>query len=110
MGVVSLIDKGAVVLDEFLYRRPEAAGKRGEDGFVDDPLLGGVIGIIINRDQVIEGFESLASALAELRLSQLWRKVSQVCMEAKCRSASCSRVQKASPSHDIEILITLPHG
>ena len=26
VGVVSLIDKGAVVLDEFLYRRPEAAG------------------------------------------------------------------------------------
>jgi hypothetical protein len=27
VGVVSLIDKGAVSLDEFLYRRPEAAGK-----------------------------------------------------------------------------------
>jgi hypothetical protein len=25
VGVVSLIDKGAVILDEFLYRRPEAA-------------------------------------------------------------------------------------
>jgi hypothetical protein len=38
VGIVSLINKGAVVLDEFLYRRPEAAGKRGKDGFVDDPL------------------------------------------------------------------------
>jgi hypothetical protein len=26
VGVVSLIDKGAVVLNEFLYRRPETAG------------------------------------------------------------------------------------
>jgi hypothetical protein len=41
VGVVSLTNKGAVVLNEFLYRRPEAAGKGGEDGFVDKPLLGG---------------------------------------------------------------------
>jgi hypothetical protein len=52
VGVVSLIDKGAMGLDEFLYRGPETAGKRGKDGFVDDPLLAGVIGIIINRNQV----------------------------------------------------------
>jgi len=68
VGVVSLIDKRAVGFSEFLYRRPEAACKRGKDGFVDDPLLGGVIGIIINRDQVIEGFDQFSSALAELRL------------------------------------------
>ena len=55
VGVVSLIDKGVMGFNEFRYRRPEAAGKRGEDGFVDNPLLGGVIGIIINRDQAIEG-------------------------------------------------------
>ena len=42
--------------NKFLYRRPETACKGGEDGFVDDPFLGGVIGVIINRDQVIEGF------------------------------------------------------
>jgi hypothetical protein len=30
VGVVSLIDKGAVGFNEFLYRRPEAAGKRGK--------------------------------------------------------------------------------
>jgi len=36
---------------EFLYRRPEAAGKRGKDRFVDDPFLGGVIGIVINRER-----------------------------------------------------------
>jgi hypothetical protein len=30
VGVVSLIDKGAVGLNEFLYRGPETAGKRGE--------------------------------------------------------------------------------
>jgi hypothetical protein len=34
VGIVSLIDKGAVGFKEFLYRRPEAAGKGGEDGFV----------------------------------------------------------------------------
>ena len=50
-----------MVLDEFLYRRPEAAG--GEDGFVDDPLLGGVIGIVVNRDKVIEGFNQFSFRL-----------------------------------------------
>ena len=29
VGIVSLTNKGAMGLDEFLYRRPEAAGKRG---------------------------------------------------------------------------------
>jgi hypothetical protein len=38
VGVVSLIDKGAVGFKEFLYRRPEAAGKGGEDGFVDEGM------------------------------------------------------------------------
>jgi len=52
-----------VALDEFLYRGPEAAGKRGEDGFVDDPFLGGVVGIIINCDQVIEGFDQFGFGL-----------------------------------------------
>jgi hypothetical protein len=42
VGVVCLIDKGAVGFKEFLYRRPETAGKRGKDGFVDDPFLGGL--------------------------------------------------------------------
>jgi hypothetical protein len=42
-----LNQKGAVGFKEFLYRRPEAAGKRGKDGFVDDPFLGGVVGIVI---------------------------------------------------------------
>ena len=63
VGVVSLIDKGAVDFNEFLYRRPETAGKRGKDGFVDDPFLGGVIGIIINRDKVIEGFDQFCFRL-----------------------------------------------
>ena len=39
VGVVSLTNKGAVGFNEFLYRRPEAAGKRGKDGFVDDPFF-----------------------------------------------------------------------
>ena len=73
MGVVSLIDKGAVGLDEFLYRRPEAAGKRGKDGFVDDPLLGGVIGIIINRDQVIEGFNQFGFRLGGVEVGRCRR-------------------------------------
>jgi hypothetical protein len=60
VGVVCLIDEGAVGLGEFLYGRPETAGKGGEDGFVDKPLLGGVIGIIVNRDQVIEGFSQFS--------------------------------------------------
>ena len=61
VGVVSLVNKGAVGFNEFLYRRPEAAG--GKDGFVDDPFLDGVIGIIINRDQVIEGFDEFSFRL-----------------------------------------------
>jgi hypothetical protein len=73
VGVVSLIDKGAVGLDEFIYRRPEAAGKRGEDGFVDDPLLGGVIGIIINRDKVIEGFDEFGFRLGGVEVGRRLR-------------------------------------
>jgi hypothetical protein len=57
VGVVSLIDKGAVGFNEFLYRRPETAGEGGENGFVDEPLLGGVIGIVVDCDKVIEGFD-----------------------------------------------------
>jgi hypothetical protein len=39
MGVVCLIDKGAVGFNEFLDSRPETAGEGGKDRFVDDPLL-----------------------------------------------------------------------
>jgi hypothetical protein len=60
VGVVGLTNKGAVGFNEFLYRRPEAACKGGKGGFVDDPFLGGVIGIIINRDEVIEGFDQFS--------------------------------------------------
>jgi hypothetical protein len=63
VGVVCLTDKGVVGFKEFLYRRPEAAGKRGKDGFVDDPFLGGVVGIVINRDEVIEGFDEFGFGL-----------------------------------------------
>ena len=63
VGVVGLINKGAVGFKEFLYRRPETAGKGGKDRFVDKPLLGGVIGIIVNRDQVIEGFNQFGFGL-----------------------------------------------
>jgi hypothetical protein len=70
MGVVGLIDKGAVGLGEFLYRRPETAGKRGKDGFVDKSLLGGVIGIIVNRDQVIEGFNQFCFGLGGVEVGR----------------------------------------
>ena len=70
MGVVSLIDKGAVVLDEFLYRRPETAGKGGKDGFVDEPFLGGVIGIVVNRDKVIEGFDQFGFGLGGVEVGR----------------------------------------
>jgi hypothetical protein len=73
VGVVSLIDKGAVGFKEFLYRRPETAGKRGKDGFVDDPLLGGVIGIIINRDKVIEGFNQFGFRLGGIEVGRCRR-------------------------------------
>jgi hypothetical protein len=73
VGVISLIDKGAVGLGEFLYRRPEAAGKRGKDGFVDDPLLGGVIGIIINRNKVIEGFDEFGFGLGGVEVGRCRR-------------------------------------
>jgi hypothetical protein len=73
VGVVSLTNKGAVGFDEFLYRRPETAGKRGEDGFVDNPFLGGVIGIIINRDQVIEGFNQFSYHLGGIEVGRCRR-------------------------------------
>ena len=59
VGIVSLIDKGAVGYNEFFDSRPETACKGGENGFVDYPFLGGVVGIIINRNQVIEGFDQV---------------------------------------------------
>jgi hypothetical protein len=65
-----------VVLDEFLYRRPETAGKRGKDGFVDDPFLGGVIGIIVDCDKVIEGFNQFGFRFGGVdigRRSRRWR-------------------------------------
>jgi len=73
VGVVCLIDKGAVGFNEFLYRRPEAAGKGGKDGFVNDPLLGGVIGIVINRDQVIEGFDQFGFRLGGVEVGRCRR-------------------------------------
>jgi hypothetical protein len=74
VGIVSLIDKGAVVLDKFLYRRPETAGKRGKDGFVDNPFLGGVIGIVINRDKVIEGFNQFSFRLGGVEVGRCRRR------------------------------------
>jgi hypothetical protein len=71
VGVVSLIDKGAVGFNEFLYGRPEAAGKRGKDGFVDDPFLAGVIGNIINRNKVIEGFDQFCFRLGGVEIRTL---------------------------------------
>jgi hypothetical protein len=55
---------------EFLYRRPETAGKGGEDGFVDKPFLGRVIGIIVNRDQVIEGFNQFSFGLGGVEVGR----------------------------------------
>ena len=39
VGVVSLIDKGAVGFNEFFDSRPETACKGRENGFVDYPFL-----------------------------------------------------------------------
>jgi hypothetical protein len=63
VGVVSLIDKGAVGFSKFLYRRPETACEGGKNGFVDEPLLAGVIGVIVDSDQVIEGFDEFGFGL-----------------------------------------------
>jgi len=58
---------------EFLYRRPETACKGGEDGFVDEPLLGGVIGVIVNRDNVIEGFNQFGFGLGGVEVGRCRR-------------------------------------
>jgi hypothetical protein len=73
VGVVCLVDKGAVVLSEFLYRRPEAAGERGKDGFIDDPFLGRVIKIVINRNQVIEGLDQFGFGLGGVEVGRCRR-------------------------------------
>jgi hypothetical protein len=74
VGVVGLINKGALGLDEFLYRRPETAGKGGKDGFVDDPFLGRVIGIIVDCDQVIEGFDQFGFRLGGVEVGRRRRR------------------------------------
>ena len=58
VGVVSLIDKGAVGFNEFFDNRPETACKGGEDGFVDYP-----VGIVVDCDEVIEGFDEFGFGL-----------------------------------------------
>jgi hypothetical protein len=63
VGVVSLTNKGAMGLDEFLYRRPETACEGGKNGFVDEPLLAGVVGIVVDSDEVIEGFDEFGFGL-----------------------------------------------
>jgi hypothetical protein len=73
VGVVSLIDKGAVGFNKFFDSRPETAGKGGKDGFVDDPFLAGVIGIIINRDKVIEGFDEFCFRLGGIEVGRCRR-------------------------------------
>jgi hypothetical protein len=73
VGVVSLIDKGAVGFNEFLYRRPEAAGKGGEDGFVDEPLLAGVVGMIVDSDEVIESFDEFGFGLGGVEVGRCRR-------------------------------------
>jgi hypothetical protein len=55
VGVVCLIDKGVVGLGEFFDSRPETACEGGKNGFVDEPLLAGVVGSVVDCDQVIEG-------------------------------------------------------
>jgi hypothetical protein len=69
-GVVSLIDKGAVGFKEFLYRRPETAGKGAEDRFVDRPLLGRVVGIVVDCDKVIEGFNQFGFGLGGVEVGR----------------------------------------
>ena len=56
--------------EEFFDSRPEAAGKGGEDGFVDDPFLSGVIGIVVNRDEVIEGFDQFGFRLGGVEVGR----------------------------------------
>jgi hypothetical protein len=73
VGIVSLIDKGTVGFNEFLYRRPETACKGGEDGFVDNPFLGGVIGIIVDCDKVIEGFDQFSFRLGGIEVGRCRR-------------------------------------
>jgi len=56
--------------EEFFDSRPEAAGKGGEDGFVDDPFLSGVIGIIVDCDKVIEGFDQFSFRLGGVEVGR----------------------------------------
>jgi hypothetical protein len=58
----------------FLYRRPEAAGKRGKDGFVDDPFLGGVVGNVVDCDEVIEGFDEFGFGLGGVEVGSRCRR------------------------------------
>jgi hypothetical protein len=70
VGVVCLIDKGAVGFNEFFDSRPETACKGGKDGFVDDPLLARVIGIVVDCDKVIEGFDEFGFGLGGVEVGR----------------------------------------
>ena len=70
VGVISLIDKGAVGFSEFFYRRPETACEGGKNGFVDEPLLAGVVGMIVDSDEVIEGFDEFGFGLGGVEVGK----------------------------------------
>jgi hypothetical protein len=70
VGVVSLIDKGVVGFSEFLYRRSETACEGGKNGFVDEPLLAGVVGMIVDGDEVIEGFKQFSFRLGGIEVGR----------------------------------------
>jgi hypothetical protein len=66
VGIVSLVNKERWVSKNFFIAGLKAAGKRGEDGFVEDPFLG-IIGINVNRDQIIEDRSLRAAGLQGIR-------------------------------------------
>ena len=70
VGVVSLTNKGAVGFSEFLYRRPETACEGGKNGFVDEPLLAGVVGMIVDCYEVIEGFDEFGFGLGGVEVGR----------------------------------------
>jgi hypothetical protein len=73
VGIVSLTNKGAVVSTNFFIAGLKQPVKRGEDGFVDDPLLAGVVGTVVNSDEVIEGFDEFGFGLGGVEVGRCRR-------------------------------------
>ena len=71
---MKFLTSSGIVSKNFFIAGLKQPVSEAKDGFVDDPFLGGVVGIIINRDQVIEGFNEFGFGLGEVEVGRRRRR------------------------------------